>query len=111
MYKDHPVNKKKGPYGYYIEWNNIRKSLNKETTITLDNAIKLLEEPAKFYLALDDNLSIREGKYGKYIYYKTKSMKKPSFYKLNEYKEKVHLSLNQGEIEALKTWIKEKYKI
>ena len=38
-------------------------------------------------------------------------MKKPSFYKLNEYKEKVHLSLNQGEIEALKTWIKEKYKI
>ena len=111
MYKDHPVNKKKGPYGYYIEWNNIRKSLNKETTITLENAIKLLEEPAKFYLALDDNLSIREGKYGKYIYHKTKSMKKPSFYKLNEYKDKVNLSLNQVEIEALKTWIKEKYKI
>ena len=113
MYRDHPINKKKGPYGYYIEWNNVRKSLNKETNITLDDAIKLLEAPAKFYLALDENLSIREGKYGKYIYYKTKSMKKPSFYKLNGYKDKdkISESFNQEEILILKNWIKEKYKI
>ena len=111
MYKDHPINKKKGPYGYYIEWNNVRKSLNKETSITLDDAIKLLEAPAKFYLALDENLSIREGKYGKYIYYKTKSMKKPNFYKLNEYKDKITQSLDDDEIQHLKRWIKEKYNI
>jgi len=103
-YKNKPVNIKKGPYGYYIEYNKIKKSIE-SSNITLDEAIKLLEEPSSIVYNLRDDLSIRNGKYGKYIFYKTNKMKKPKFYKLNGYD---FSSYNEKE---LLDWIKKKYNI
>ena len=46
-------------------------------------------------LQLSNNISIRTGKYGDYIFYKTSKMKKPTFHKLTgyrgEYKDKQQL--------------------
>ncbi len=56
---------------------------------------------------ITDDLSIRTGKYGDYIFYKKKTMKNPKFFKLNgfddEYKT-CNLSL-------LKKWIIETYRL
>ena len=90
---------KHGPYGYYASYNNQNTALkgldginikhiiekqsitNKESLLIIDfiNQTKT----KKYMLKLNDHLSIREGKFGKYIFYKTSKMKKPSFHKLN----------------------------
>ena len=56
---------------------------------------------------ITDNISIRNGKYGAYIFYKTAKMKKPSFHKLDGFKE----NYTTCPIESLKTWIKTTYQI
>jgi len=46
--------------------------------------------------------SIRKGKYGDYVYYKTSNMKKPMFYKLE---------IESREIEDIKEYIQKKYNL
>jgi len=46
--------------------------------------------------------SIRNGKYGDYVYYKTPSMKKPMFYKLD---------IESRNIEDIKEYMEKKYSI
>jgi len=104
IYKKAPINVKKGPYGYYIQHNKIRKSIDGKT-ITLEEAIKLLERPSTIIHILRDDLSIRTGKYGLYIFYKTKKMTRPKFYKLDGY------DMEQYDKAGLLKWIKEKYKV
>ena len=104
IYKKTPINIKKGPYGYYIQHNKIRKSIDGKT-ITLEEAIKLLERPSTIIHILRDDLSIRTGKYGLYIFYKTKKMTRPKFYKLDGY------DMEQYDKAGLLKWIKEKYKV
>jgi len=53
---------------------------------------------------LTEDLSIRMGKYGSYIFYKTKEMKKPEFYRLTNFP-----SFMTCEKEDLIKWIQEKY--
>ena len=79
--------------------------------IQLDDAINILDEAKKsdnsLIRKLDDNLSIRSGKYGPYVFYKTSKMKKPQFLKLAGFDE----NPKSCAIEYLKSWIKEKYAI
>jgi DNA topoisomerase-1 len=57
---------------------------------------------------IDDSLSIRKGKYGPYIFYKTPFMKTPTFYNLTpKYKK----SYNTCSLDELKSFIREKYNI
>ena len=56
---------------------------------------------------LDENISIRNGKYGDYIFYKTSKMKSPKFLKLKSFKE----DYKTCELNVLIDWIKETYKI
>ena len=104
IYKKVPINIKKGPYGYYIQHNKTRKSIE-GPTITLKEAIKLLEKPSTIIYSLRDDLSIRTGKYGLYIFYKTKKMTRPKFYKLDGY------NMDAYNKDDLLKWIKEKYKV
>ena len=114
-FQEQSVYLKKGKYGYFLECGELRKSLNtvkinvpiKE--IKLEDAITILSERINegntLVRKISNDLAIRKGKYGDYIFYKTETMKKPQFLKLNEFNDDyVTCSLD-----FLKSWIKEKY--
>ena len=114
-YKGYDVYLKSGQYGYYLEWNNIKKSLKylkinvPHKKIQLTDAISILEScesgDNSLVRRINDNLSIRKGKYGDYIFYKTVKMKKPQFLKLNHFDN----DYRNCELKYLHDWIKEKY--
>ena len=117
LYKNKEVYLKIGKFGYYLEYGDIKKSLKTVKTnipfknITLEDAINILENMDENINSLvrkiDDNISIRKGKYGDYIFYKTEKMTKPKFYKLNgfdnDYKTCTLLDI--------KLWLKDTYSI
>ena len=78
---------KKGKFGLYCSFKNKNRSLkycNKTLeTITLDDVRKTLssqkETTSKVLKNLEKSASIRQGKWGPYVYYKTEQMKKPRF--------------------------------
>jgi len=114
-FKDVPVYLKNGKFGYFLECGDLRKSLKtikinvpfKE--IKLEDAISILNECSSdsngLVRNISNELSIRKGKYGDYILYKTEKMKKPQFFKLNEFND----DYKNCSLEFLKSWIKEKY--
>ena len=67
---------------------------------TKDSKINILRE-------LTQNLSIRKGKFGAYIFYKRPDMKKPEFFNIKKFKG----SFTFAEKETLVHWINETYKI
>ena len=114
---------KNGRFGTYVVWgkNGIhRKSFqkthlqNKEfSDISLDEIIRFIENDVNEAENLDvesgsggiirtinDDISIRNGKYGNYIYYKTMKMKKPKFISLKTFKKDIH-TCSHDEIIAL----------
>jgi DNA topoisomerase-1 len=114
-FQDQSVYLKRGKYGYFLECGDLRKSLNtvkinvpiKE--IKIEDAVNILNdrvnEGNSLVRKISDDLAIRKGKYGDYIFYKTQTMKKPQFLKLNEFKDD-YITCS---LEFLKSWIKEKY--
>jgi len=114
MYEEHEVYVKQGRYGAYVEWNEQKKSLkniDKPTNeITLEDIIPILgeEKPEKSALrTLNANLSIRKGKYGPYIYYKSPSSAKPQFFNLKKYKGNSF----DDDVKILLEWIKDTYHV
>ena len=90
VYQDKPVYIKVGKFGKYLEWNGLSKSLKhlkqKPAEITLEDVVDLLfdaDNEAEQTRVLGPDASIKKGKYGLYIYYKNKKMKKPRFLKLD----------------------------
>jgi DNA topoisomerase-1 len=71
---------------------------NKQCSQTKDNNI---------IRVLTENMSIRNGKYGAYIYYKTEKMFKPKFLNIQKFKE----SYRHCSEEVLMKWIKETYNV
>ena len=51
-------------------------------------------------------MSIRNGTYGDYIYYKTDKMKKPKFLSLKKYNGN---NIREDDIEDIKDWIQEEH--
>ena len=78
-----------------------------EHNITYDDVIQFIEKPSNIIRYLTDEMSIRNGKYGNYIYYKTASMKKPKFLTLQGFQDKIEDAVE----EDLLTWIENKYDI
>lgn len=75
-----------GRYGLYVEWkgNKINITVEKEyNDITLDDIREYLVSP--IIREITEDASIRAGKYGEYIYYKTSKMKKPRFLHLKKF--------------------------
>ena len=108
---------KVGKFGYYLECGEIKKSLKSVKmnvpfkNITLEDAVSILEDASQVDNSLlrkiDDNLCIRNGRYGPYIFYKTPRMKKPQFMKLAGFDD----NFKTCSLEYLKNWIKEKYMV
>ena len=90
MWREHEIELKMGKFGAYVEYgddkkvslNKLKKQLDK---IVLADVVPFLEEekPATTVLrVLTPTLSVRNGKFGPYIFYKTEKMKKPKFFDL-----------------------------
>lgn len=122
---------KKGKYGYYLENKEKKKSINindifdkiidedilidkiDKADINLEKVVSLLIEkksenglPRK----IDENISIRNGKYGDYIFYKKPTMKQPKFLKLNKFIQLHGVnSYKTCDIITIKEWIYSTY--
>lgn len=119
VYKDHEVILKNGKFGLYIEWGELKKSINFDEIsiddITLKDIISLLDNnnnnnkggliQSSIVRVINDSLSIRSGKFGDYIFYKKSTMKQPKFLKLAGFEG----NYKDGDLTVLKKWIKENY--
>jgi DNA topoisomerase I len=99
---------KKGKYGLYFDYKGKSYSLKPikkhKSKITIEDIQQLVEKKdASIVREINNDLSIRTGKFGDYVFYKTTSMKKPEFHSLKDcgfdYK---HCDLNE-----LIVWIRE----
>ena len=94
-YNKEPLVIKEGQFGYYLEYKKIKKSLIEWKFYNniidyIENKEQLSDELIKNLIdfhgirILNKEISIRNGKYGFYIYYKNSKMKKPKFYSIKE---------------------------
>jgi DNA topoisomerase-1 len=108
---------KSGKYGAYFEYDNTNisaSSVKKEfDDITIDDFKNISNVKKKVVIRqINDNISIRSGKYGDYIFYKTQKMSKPKFLKLTDFiKENGANSHKKCDINKLSEWINETYDI
>lgn len=125
MYKGEVLFVKKGKFGLYTSWGKNTLSLSSIgedvdiADITSEMVIEILDKKTingegkgalqneNIIRSVTDNISIRRGKYGHYIFHKTKEMTKPKFYKLNGYTN----DYQTGSLELLKIWLYETYKV
>jgi DNA topoisomerase-1 len=107
---------KKGKFGIYAQWGKETRSL--KDGFSLENieymeVIKYLDKdtildpskPVGFVRELNNNLSIRTGKYGDYIMYKKPRAKKPEFLKLNGFNS----DYKKCDKMLILNWIKQTY--
>ena len=114
QYKDCDLVLKKGKFGLYVVYGENSKSLNginiEEHDITYEDVIRFIENSNKdssVIRVLNQQLSLRKGKYGNYVFYKTESMKKPQFLKLKGFNKNPETCSKDEFI----NWIKTTYKL
>ena len=105
---------KKGKYGYYACYGENNKSMNiikkPLQDIQYEEVVEVLNTEntsSNTLRIINDDISIRKGKYGLYAFFKTKQMSKPQFLNIKKFKE----SVTYCEKEVLIEWLKENYKI
>lgn len=100
---------KNGKFGIYITWgdkNISLKTIKKDfNDITFQDIKPFLTQT--LIRKINENVSIRNGKYGDYIFYKTSKMKTPKFFKLDQFED----DYKNCNLKLLESWIKEKYNI
>jgi DNA topoisomerase-1 len=115
-YEDEELFIKNGRYGPYVEWGEKRESIKEISKplneITLSDIEKFLsrssEKTEKNVLrVLNNDMSVRKGKFGAYIYYKRKDMCKPEFLNIKKFNE----GFLTCEKETLINWLCEKYNL
>lgn len=113
-YENQELYIKKGKYGYYAAYGDNNKAMNvlkkPIQDITYDEVIEILNSEntsSNTVRIINDDISIRKGKYGLYAFYKTKQMSKPQFLNIKKFKE----SVTYCEKEILIEWLKTNYKI
>jgi len=110
-YKDNDVYLKKGKFGFYINHNgknysikHIKKNPSQIKIKDIENILNGKNTNSGIILQVNDDISIRKGKFGPYIFYKKESMKKPRFLKLKK-------TWKQYDKKELLDWIIEEYNI
>ena len=112
-YKNKDVVLKKGRYGLYISHDQKNYSLKflkkREQSIVLADVLDVLtgkrSTNPKVLMLIDGSLSVRVGKYGPYIFYKTKTMDKPRFLALKQQQWQDHTP------PSLRAWIRNEYQL
>jgi DNA topoisomerase-1 len=110
IWNEHEIELKSGKYGAYVEYGDemkvslskIKKTLDK---IVLEDVLPFLgvaQKPTTVLRVLSPTLSIRNGKFGPYIFYKTEKMKNPKFYDLKGFEQ----GFGVCDAEELIEWIK-----
>jgi len=134
IYNDSEIILKSGKFGYYIEWTDnsdkktkksvediLKKSEKGPENLSISDIEELLlpkniedkqdeigteKTESNIIRRLTSNLSIRKGKFGAYIYYKTQEMGKPTFFNLKGFRGYTTCSE-----EVLLEWIKKTHHI
>lgn len=120
LYNGHEIKIYNGKYGIYTKYNDKNITLTslgkKEEDVTLQDIVTLIEKP-KTQTSIEINktiqreltreMSIRNGKYGHYIYYKTDKMSKPRFLNFKGYKGE-HMTDSKEDVIK---WIKTTHKL
>jgi DNA topoisomerase I len=120
------IHLKRGKYGLFVTWNGKNRSMSainkSDDEITLEDVVEVLvkgasnldkngvvsnygEKKQGIVRILTDDMSIRMGKYGHYIFYKSEKMSKPRFMNFKDYKG----DYMKDEIEKVTDWIDSKY--
>lgn len=110
IWNEHEIELKSGKYGAYVEYGDeikvslskIKKTLDK---IVLEDVLPFLgvaQKPTTVLRVLSPTLSIRNCKFGPYIFYKTEKMKNPKFYDLKGFEQ----GFGVCDAEELIEWIK-----
>ena len=94
-YEGTTVYLKTGKFGHYVECGEQResiKSINKPLDqINLNDIIPLFSKEEKqdknILRKINDEMSVRRGKFGNYVFYKTEKMKKPEFFNIKKFPE------------------------
>jgi DNA topoisomerase-1 len=118
-YENQDIFIKNGKYGPYVEWGEKRESIKQMKKpldqITLEDIKEFLESNSTSSTAKNSNIlrilsedfSVRKGKFGVYVYYKTKDMSKPEFFNINKFSE----GFSTCDAEVLIQWVKTTYKL
>ena len=109
-YNDEEIFLKSGKYGLYTTYKGKNISLQslQKDEITLEDVIQVIKDGKvlqnkSIIKEVDDELSIRKGKFGPYVFYKTDKMKKPKFVGLG--KQNIDKFMKQFTTpQDLKTW-------
>jgi DNA topoisomerase-1 len=126
-HEDNDVLLKNGKYGPYIEYH--------DNAVIMRTSVKHIQKP--FHLIefgdvlplivkngddarappnapnkaiiriIDDNTSIRKGKFGAYVYYKTEHMKSPQFFNMSKFKKGYAVC----DLQDIKDWLKDTHNI
>ena len=117
--ESYPVWLKNGQYGIYVSWgdnSDTLKSLKKPyDEIVLEDIVSRLNEKTmvvkktdeNILRVINENLSVRKGKFGGYIFYKRTDMLKPQFFNIKKFPE----WFSSCKIETLIQWINETYNL
>jgi topoisomerase IA-like protein len=118
-YKAEPLFLKKGKYGLYATWGQNSKSLScfgnrPMENVALADVLEVLERTTEqssnssesgIIRIITNNINIRKGKYGDYVFYKTPKMSKPSFLKLDGFEE----DYKTCTLKTMTDWLKTTY--
>lgn len=135
---EHVAYIKSGKYGYYLNYGtsgkskislkefdgfDIEQKIDSESDVSEDNIQSLINfidknegnKKKNMLVELNSDYSIRQSKFGFYIYYKTKKMKQPKFLKYNDEKDN-NVDLRQTwvvekNITQIKNYIQQKYNV
>lgn len=104
-----PVEIKNGRFGMYVECEGVKYNVDCEKSfedVTIDDVREVIDNSFK-PRKLTANASVRKGKYGPYIYYKSAKMSKPRFLDLKRYDG----DFLKDPISTIISWANQTYKI
>ena len=119
QYENKIVFLKAGKFGKYIEWNEHKKSMVLPIPleqIRMSDVVHILDQMRdnkndktenSIIRVINRDLTIRSGRYGHYIYYKTSKMRKPIFLNISEFP----LDYITCDLKEIQSWFKVKYKM
>jgi DNA topoisomerase-1 len=112
QYEGHDIFLKRGKFGIYAAWGTETHSLKCFGNRPIENinyadVVEVLQKSGNVIRKINDDMSIRSGKRGNYIFYKTAKMRKPQFLTLKD----CALDYAECEVSLIRQWIHDTYSI